>query len=170
MRDAIRYLLPAIPTVLYGGLGKAGTRWNGCGAAQGMRAHLGKRELAVTRRGLRLAVPGCCRSSTRSRTVLAPASAGRTGGADGRAAGSGLRHAEPEIDDCENRQRVLTSEPSPTTPIAPSFLLAPAACIATAGSANCTAGRCPNWSPLPRCPRHRPSRRFPQPATSEPRK
>ena len=126
MQDAIRYLLPAIPTVLYGGLGR----------------HQVER-LAVLRRacertweqralGRHLAVD----FASLFQDVLSQFDAQPDGfslqrvqdelvGQMAELLEADYDTLSLEIDDCENRQRVLTSEPSPTTPLAPIVSAAP---------------------------------------------
>ena len=121
MQDAIRYLLPAIPTVLYGGLGR----------------HQVER-LAVLRRacertweqralGRHLAVD----FASLFQDVLSPFDAQPDGfslqrvqdelvGQMAELLNADYDTLSLEIDDSESRQRALTSEPSPMTQAAPS--------------------------------------------------
>jgi ParB family protein of integrating conjugative element (PFGI_1 class) len=94
MNDAVRYLLPAIPTLLYGGLGRhqvdrLAVLRKACERTWERRA-LGR----TADRGLRHAVSGRAVAVRHAAgRLLAAAGAGRAGGPDGRAAGGGLRHA-----------------------------------------------------------------------------
>jgi ParB family protein of integrating conjugative element (PFGI_1 class) len=94
MNDAVRYLLPAIPTLLYGGLGRhqvdrLAVLRKACERTWERRA-LG-RTVAVDFATLVSGRADAVRHT--AGRLLAAAGAGRAGRPDGRAAGGGLRHA-----------------------------------------------------------------------------
>ena len=126
MQDAIRYLLPAIPTVLYGGLGRhqverLAVLRRACERTWEQRA-LG-RHLAVDFASLFQDVlsqfdtqpDGFSLQRVRDELV----------GQMAELLEADYDTLSLEINDSENRQRALTSEPSPVSPIAPIVSAAP---------------------------------------------
>lgn len=133
MQDAIRYLLPAIPTVLYGGLGrhqverlavlrKACERtWEQCALG---------RHLAVDFASLFQDV--LSQFDTQPDGFSLQRVQDELVGQMAELLEADYDTLSLEIDDSENRQRVLTSEPSPTSPMAPIVSAAPPPAAATA--------------------------------------
>lgn len=96
MADAVRYLLPAIPTVLYGGLGRHQS--NGCRSCARPASAPGSTTPRATRAThyrwtSTASFKKCCRSSTRRATSLPAARAGRADRPDVRTTGHRLRRA-----------------------------------------------------------------------------
>ena len=126
MQDAIRYLLPAIPTVLYGGLGRhqverLAVLRRACERTWEQRA-LG-RHLAVDFASLFQDV--LSQFDTQPDGFSLQRVQDELVGQMAELLEADYDTLSLEIDDCENRQRVLTSEPSPTTPLAPIVSAAP---------------------------------------------
>ena len=126
MQDAIRYLLPAIPTVLYGGLGRhqverLAVLRKACERTWEQRA-LG-RHLAVDFASLFQDV--LSQFDTQPDGFSLQRVQDELVGQMAELLEADYDTLSLEIDDSENRQRVLTSEPSPTSPMAPIVSAAP---------------------------------------------
>jgi ParB family protein of integrating conjugative element (PFGI_1 class) len=120
MQDAIRYLLPAIPTVLYGGLGRhqverLAVLRRACERTWEQRA-LG-RHLAVDFASLFQDV--LSQFDTQPDGFSLQRVQDELVGQMAELLEADYDTLSLEINDSENRQRALTSEPSPTSPIAP---------------------------------------------------
>ncbi|TCJ20382.1 hypothetical protein EZJ19_00335 [Parasulfuritortus cantonensis] len=126
MQDAIRYLLPAIPTVLYGGLGRhqverLAVLRRACERIWEQRA-LG-RHLAVDFASLFQDV--LSQFDTQPDGFSLQRVQDELVGQMAELLEADYDTLSLEINDSENRQRVLTSEPSPVSPIAPIVSAAP---------------------------------------------
>ena len=126
MQDAIRYLLPAIPTVLYGGLGRhqverLAVLRRACERTWEQRA-LG-RHLAVDFASLFQDV--LSQFDTQPDGFSLQRVQDELVGQMAELLEADYDTLSLEINDSENRQRALTSEPSPVSPIAPIVSAAP---------------------------------------------
>ena len=126
MQDAIRYLLPAIPTVLYGGLGRhqverLAVLRKACERTWEQRA-LG-RHLAVDFASLFQDV--LSQFDTQPDGFSLQRVQDELVGQMAELLEADYDTLSLEINDSENRQRALTSEPSPVSPIAPIVSAAP---------------------------------------------
>ena len=98
MADAVRYLLPAIPTVLYGGLGRHQVERLSVMRKASERTWEQYAKGRSCRWTSTVSSKKCCRSSISRPTSFAAACAGRVDRSDVRAAGHRLRRARPGPD------------------------------------------------------------------------